>query len=283
MFLKLLGSAAAEGWPALFCTCDACRQARLRGGKDLRRRTTYQLGATVHVDWGPDSYASMINFGLDYAPLEHLFVTHAHSDHWAPRELAYRRHGYSRVAENSRLGVYGNSHVHEALLETNPDLELITTDFHPVTPYEPIELGSEFTAYGFPASHSSEEEMALNYLFMYRGRGLVIGNDTGWWRPEVWDFLQTFPLRVVVMDCTSGPLGTGPKDTQTSWVGTHHLNCEWVVEVRDELARRGALTPDHTFLANHFSHNGGWLHHELEEFFLHRQILVGYDGLEVEL
>jgi phosphoribosyl 1,2-cyclic phosphate phosphodiesterase len=78
----VLGSAAAEGWPAAFCVCEACGEARRRGGKDLRRRTTYQLGDTVRVDWGPDSYASMIALGLDYAPLQHLFITHSHQEHF---------------------------------------------------------------------------------------------------------------------------------------------------------------------------------------------------------
>ena len=27
--------AAAEGWPALFCHCDVCREARRLGGKDV--------------------------------------------------------------------------------------------------------------------------------------------------------------------------------------------------------------------------------------------------------
>lgn len=283
MFLKLLGSAAAEGWPATFCDCEACREARRRGGKNIRRRTTYQLGDTVHVDWGPDSYNSMISFGLDYAPLQHLFITHAHQDHWCPEELAWRRRGYSRIPEGSHLAIYGNSHVEETLLKANPSLDDIAAEFRAVKPYEAIELGPDFTAYGFTASHSTDDELALNYLLMYQGRGLVIGNDTGWWIPESWDFLQSFPLSVVVMDCTSGPLGTGPRDKNTSWVGTHHLNCEWVVEVRDELARRGALMADHTFIANHFSHNGGWLHEQLEEFFTPKGILVGYDGLEVQL
>ncbi|MEN6644406.1 MAG: MBL fold metallo-hydrolase [Armatimonadia bacterium] len=283
MFLKVLGSAAAEGWPATFCDCEACREARRRGGKNIRRRTTYQIGDTVHVDWGPDSYNSMISFGLDYSPLRHLFITHAHQDHWCPEELAWRRRGFSQIPEGSHLAVYGNSHVAEGLLKENPDLEAIAAEFRAVKPYEPIELGPDFTAYGFTASHASEDELALNYLFMYQGRGLVIGNDTGWWIPESWDFLQGFSLSLVVMDCTSGPLGTGPRDQSTSWVGTHHLNCEWVVEVRDELARRGALTADHTFIANHFSHNGGWLHEQLEDFFTPHNILVGYDGLEIDL
>ena len=39
MELQYLGTAAAEGWPALFCDCRICRHARETGGKELRTRT----------------------------------------------------------------------------------------------------------------------------------------------------------------------------------------------------------------------------------------------------
>ena len=29
MEIKYLGTAAAEGWPAVFCTCEACKRARV--------------------------------------------------------------------------------------------------------------------------------------------------------------------------------------------------------------------------------------------------------------
>ena len=31
MKFKYLGTAAAEGWPAMFCSCDACNRARTSG------------------------------------------------------------------------------------------------------------------------------------------------------------------------------------------------------------------------------------------------------------
>lgn len=283
MFLKVLGSAAAEGWPAIFCRCDYCQEARRRGGKDLRRRTSYQLGEQIHVDFGPDSYSSALAFDLDYALLRHLFVTHAHSDHWFPEELRMRREGFSRRLEGTVLTIHGNSHVEAGLQELGEEYSELFLQFCRVEPFERITLDEDWSVVGFPASHSSDDELALNYLFTWRGRNVVIGNDTGWWEPAVWEFLQTVPLHLVVMDCTSGPLGPGPRDAAHSWVGTHHLNCEWVVEVRDELQRRGALADDCTFVANHFSHNGGWLHSDLEAFFLPKDIQVGFDGMELPL
>ena len=37
-----------------------------------------------------------------------------------------------------------------------------------------------------------------------------------------------------------------------------------------------------TFVANHFSHNGHWLYEDLENFFKPHNILVAYDGMEID-
>jgi phosphoribosyl 1,2-cyclic phosphate phosphodiesterase len=50
MEIKVLGSAAAEGWPALFCECEHCEKAKLNGGKDLRSRTSYLLNGKLLLD-----------------------------------------------------------------------------------------------------------------------------------------------------------------------------------------------------------------------------------------
>jgi phosphoribosyl 1,2-cyclic phosphate phosphodiesterase len=81
--LTILGSAAAEGVPALFCDCPTCHEARRRGGRDLRRRTTY-LWEDVLVDLGPDLLSQTLAFGLDLAPLRHALITHTHGDHFLP-------------------------------------------------------------------------------------------------------------------------------------------------------------------------------------------------------
>ena len=61
------------------------------------------------------------------------------------------------------------------------------------------------------------------------------------------------------------------------------LYLDEVVEARDALHARGALQDGCRFVANHFSHNGGWLHARLEEFFAPHGIEVGHDGMVVEI
>ena len=72
MKVTFLGSAAAEGWPALFCVCEACREARRRGGPNLRRRTCYLINADTLVDFGPDIAWQCTEFGIDLADIRVL-------------------------------------------------------------------------------------------------------------------------------------------------------------------------------------------------------------------
>ena len=39
MIFQYLGTAAAEGWPGLFCDCQACEKARAKGGRNIRTRS----------------------------------------------------------------------------------------------------------------------------------------------------------------------------------------------------------------------------------------------------
>ena len=39
MNLTYLGTAAAEGWPGIFCRCEFCERAKRLGGRDIRTRS----------------------------------------------------------------------------------------------------------------------------------------------------------------------------------------------------------------------------------------------------
>ena len=276
MTFTILGTSAAEGWPALYCTCHACEQARRLGGKNIRRRTAYQLGDTIHIDFGPDTYAQMLQFGLRYDRLEHLLITHSHADHLTPSELMYRHPGFAVLPEEAMLTIHGNEHVRRKLWELAEPLHGTLEDcrarFEPVRLFEPVELSEGVTATAILADHAGEEQ-AVNWLLERGGRTLLQGNDTGWWPDETWEFLAGVRLDVAIIECTYGP---NPG-------GHHHLGANEVLQVRDELVKLGALSDDTRVIINHMSHNSGWLHEQYEEFFDPEGIEVAYDGMEIEL
>ena len=56
MRIRLLGTAAAEGWPALFCRCPHCARARAAGGRNVRTRAAANVDGVYQFDFGPDVY-----------------------------------------------------------------------------------------------------------------------------------------------------------------------------------------------------------------------------------
>jgi phosphoribosyl 1,2-cyclic phosphate phosphodiesterase len=270
---KILGTAAAEGWPALFCPCPLCEEARRRRGRDIRRRAAYQLGDRIHVDLGPDTYAQMLEFGLRYDRLEHLLITHSHFDHLCAQEIAFRRPGFAvALPDDAMMTIYGNVHVQQCILAAGVELEACKAQFRLIKPFDLIELGEAVTATPILADHGGEEE-AVNYVFEREARALLQGNDTGFWPEESWEFLSEKSLNVAIIECTYGPKPGG----------RHHLGAYEVLQVRDRLAKLGVLAADCRVVTTHFSHNGGWLHDQLCEFFEPEGIEVAYDGIELEL
>src|SRR5438094_175081 len=146
MEILFCGTAAAEAWPALFCTCDACRRARELGGKNTRSRSAYMLADRIRVDFGPDSNLHQQKYALDYSELEHLVITHSHDDHWFPADLGYRREGFSLVRPEP-LHVWGNAKVEAKFMAVNgPDWSRYFIAFHRIAPWQPIDLGDGLTA-----------------------------------------------------------------------------------------------------------------------------------------
>ncbi len=274
MRITVLGTAAAEGIPAIFCVCDVCKTARERGGREIRRRTAYLIDDAVMVDFGPDSYNSMISFGLDYSGVQHLLVSHSHQDHFALDDLYYRRPGFSVVAEGSLLTVWGNEAVVRRLCErySAEELERMTVAWREVKAFEEVDLG-RYRAVPVRANHGGDAEDAFNWLVEGDGGRVLFGNDTGWWPAETWDFLAGKELDVVFIDSTSGRIPN--RD--------HHMGCEIVAQARDMLWKIGAMAENGRVIAIHFSHNGGMLHDELEEFYGPRGVEVAYDGMVVEV
>ncbi|HBN84914.1 MAG TPA: hypothetical protein DDZ89_13850, partial [Clostridiales bacterium] len=76
MRFKYLGTAAAEGWPAMFCQCEACKKARKAGGKNIRTRSQAVVDDKLLIDFPADTYMHVLYQGLDLANIQHCLITH---------------------------------------------------------------------------------------------------------------------------------------------------------------------------------------------------------------
>jgi phosphoribosyl 1,2-cyclic phosphate phosphodiesterase len=138
MKLLFLGTAAAEGWPALFCRCEDCQRARELGGKNIRTRISLQLGSQYKSDFPPDSYFQMLKYDLSYADLKHLFITHTHQDHLYALDFRMRAAPFV-LSGLEELHVYGSEAVYQEITERVEALDKCKLVLRVVKPFESLQ------------------------------------------------------------------------------------------------------------------------------------------------
>jgi len=277
MKITVLGSAAAEGVPALWCECACCTAARKNGGRDWRRRTSYLIDTDTMIDFGPDAYWQTMTFGIDLLRLKRIVYTHWHTDHLNPVELHWRQEGFSVVGhELEALG----SRATLAEIKFPHGCDMAAMKIKPVE----LTAGQSFqdddlTLLPLAAAHANTSGgEALNYVLTRDGKSILIANDTGWWPDASWQAIaQVLPLDAAIIECTGG-IAPGSIDWQE-----FHLGANGALAFRDRLRELGAITDHTAVLVNHFSHNGNPLQCDLEAFFRPHRIQPAYDGLVLNL
>lgn len=267
MEILYLGTAASEGWPALFCQCQPCQKARKLGGKDIRTRTSVQIDNRYKFDFPPDTYHHVLTHQLNLADIRYLIMTHCHEDHFYWQDLDVRRHPYAHIYDDEGLDVYGDVWVQEMV-----DWDKLAQGgirFHLAEANAVYDLG-DARLYPLKANHFVDKG-ALIYVFEKDGVSLLYGNDTGYFFEEVWEQLEQFKLDVVSLDCTH--------IEEDVW--NNHMGIPAILKTRERMLETGIAHDGTIFVATHFSHNGGLLHHELEAALNPRGFTVAYDGMKL--
>jgi phosphoribosyl 1,2-cyclic phosphate phosphodiesterase len=275
MKVTLLGTSSAEGWPALFCGCDACGKARKSGGKDIRTRCSAIVDDRLQLDFPPDILAQVIHSRLDLRCLAAILFTHAHDDHCAAAQLQYRGHYFVPKPFTDRLGLYGSRDVVAAIRRgldldgDTPDQDRYPFRLNTLTANLTIQV-SDYQITPIPANHDPSQE-CFNFIIQDEfGATLLYATDTGWYQPSTWQVLQRFKLDAVVLEATKGMQEDG-------YAG--HLSIPQVIEFREKLIDEGIFLPDSPMVTTHVSHLCGLMHHELEALLAPHKILAGYDGM----
>ncbi len=272
MRIQILGTAAAEAWPAVFCNCDTCNRARAAGGKNYRSRTSIQIDDICKIDLPPDTYHHMVRESLDLSALAHLFVTHSHTDHFCAGELEWYGPPFAFNLKNPPLRVYGNSAVVAKARSAISAQAAPPVEVFEIQPFVPVNAGS-LTFTPLLASHMPEEQ-CLNYLIASDTASVLYTPDSGEYQQETLDYLCNQKLDMAIVECTLGNQNYPP---------TGHMTFQAVLALRDTLAKHNAVTSETPVIITHFSHNIGMLHEEFEAIANPEGITVAYDGMVVEV
>ncbi|MCP0885775.1 MBL fold metallo-hydrolase [Ligilactobacillus sp. WILCCON 0076] len=276
MKIKYLGTGAAERVPAIFCKCAVCQNAWEKQGKEMRTQTQVLINdGDLMIDFPGDSYHHMMKYNLSFNDIDSLLLTHWHSDHLYAEDLAYRMSDYAQKLTN-KLDVYGNEAVKDFfdrafILEQATDNERI--QYHKRASYEKFQI-KDYQIYSLPAQHGHFEEDCFIYVIQHEGKTLLYMHDTGYPTEEMFNYLKfnEFKFDLVSMDCTSQKMNAGKS----------HMNIEQNLQLMNQLKKLGLIKRETLFVANHFSHNGGATYKEIKEVFDKYNVIVSYDGMELE-
>lgn len=280
MKLQYLGTGAAEGMPALFCSCPVCTRSMKEGGKSLRMRSCSLLNGRVMIDFSPDIFAQKLRFGLKLDDIRTIVFTHAHPDHMD----LYALETLGKASCSMHPGVpekedvvhlYGSRYVKARFERIFEEANVLRERFcfHEVQPYVPFEAAG-CTFHPLRANHRPREvEDCLIYAVEDGQSALLYANDTGALDTEVDDYLAARGLRfdLVSMDCARGLLP-----------GDGHMGFAECRALMTRLKTKGLLQENARTILNHLSHMHNMTHSEWEQFAAPYGVEVAYDGLIVD-
>lgn len=268
MIIKLLGTGAADGIPALFSETEVSKHARAHGGKDVRSRSAAIIDGHLKIDLPPDTLLQLSREKLDARDWSAILFTHSHEDHLAVAELQYALYPFNDY-DYPGFTVYGNATVAEIINNRYPDWPM---DIVTIKSFECFRHG-EYSITPIRANHKQDED-CHNFIIDDGKSSMLYATDTGVWHEPTWEFLSDFRFDGLVIECTEGI-------HRTTYYG--HLDVAECINVIERLRRIGALKENSKAVTTHHSHLGGVTHAQLEATLNPHNIIVGYDGLEFEI
>ncbi len=269
MKIQILGTAAAEGFPGIFCNCQHCQKARKLGGKNIRTRSSAIIDDILKIDFPPDTNHHVLTHQLDLFKVKHLLFTHTHSDHFHPRDIGMRSPGFAHNIPYP-IHIYGHD---VAIANCKAVLPSIEEHYHfkLIQPFNTYQIDSARVT-PLLADHNPFETCLL-FFIEKDGKTLFYGHDTGWFPDVTWDWLMDKKIDVAILDCTNGLI---PERR-------NHLNIEAVKDIQKIFQKNNMIHKGSQMIATHYSHNIGLMHEELEELFSPSGIQVAFDGMIIHI
>lgn len=272
MKIQFLGTAAAEGFPAVFCNCEFCQKARTLGGRNIRTRSQSIVNNELLIDLPADTYHHFLQNGIMGHKIKYLFVTHSHEDHFYPDELNMRHGAFAHNMDAPTLKVFLNEGAYRKLAEQLKKYQNIEVNL--ISYFETVELdGYRVTA--LPARHFDGDK--ANFYIIEGSQTILYAHDTGYFFDSVFDFIKEkgFKFDLVTMDCTNVDIPI--PDTGS------HMGLPNIRRCLERLTEIGAVDENTIKVINHFSHNGNPLQEALEQKVKADGYLVAFDGMTAEI
>ena len=276
MKIKILGTAAAEGVPAMFCNCENCVKARALKGKNLRSRAQALINDDLLIDFGPDTYLNGQRFGIDLSAVKYFLITHTHSDHHCAYDFDNINAATDRTQE--KVNILGPEMVMNNLRSVIPYSMSSLFDSGKVV-FSGLEAfkKQQFGDYCITPLKAYHQQGAFVYIIERDGKSIFYCLDTGKLPDEDHEYLATLKkaFDLVIIDCTYGRV---PADKYGG-----HMSLYDDAKQIELMKRAGAVDENTKVIVNHFAHWHIPSHDEMQEMADEFGYTVAYDGIEIEV
>lgn len=271
MKIKYLGTAAAEGVPAIYCECDTCKRARSLGGKEIRTRSQALIDGKLMLDFPADTYWHSIQYGINLKDVHHYLITHSHGDHFHPGDMSML--GWAHFPENNPpYNFYGGAEIAEKSehAENVANGKLKT---HVLEPFNTYDIGG-YKVTPLKANHGTETPFI--YIIEKDDKTLFYAHDTGILTDETMKYLEENKpyFDYISWDCCSG--------NEETIDYFSHLCMGYIRDLRAKFENLGICDGKTVHCVNHFSHNGKNILYVDREIYEKQGYIMAYDGMEVE-
>ena len=273
MKVVLLGTAAAEGIPGIFCNCETCQKALKLGGKDYKTRQQALID-NILIDFGADTYMHFLKAGRTLYDIENVLITHAHFDHFIPEEFYNRAYGMAYNFTSPKLTFYCNQAVYNRM-QSNLDEGLLKNNYNIilVKDYISFEIEGHIIT-PMPAIHSSNEESHI-YLLEKENKCVLYCLDTGIIKEDkMYNWLKenNKHIDLIIFDCTKG--------AKESNYYTH-MSMSENNYMKEKFISFGICDTKTKYVCTHFSHNCKMNHCELEDAAKKYGLEIAFDNMEI--
>ena len=280
MKITFLGTAAAEGFPAIFCNCEYCQKARENKGKNIRSRHQTLINDDLLIDFPADTYHHALYNELRLDKVKYLVLTHSHSDHFYPQELKMKVVPYAHNQQSEKLTVYGGSGTENLFFENLKDFTLNGFQekvvFNFIENYKPVNIGGGYIITSLPARHEFGNDARI-YIIDKDGKKILYAHDTGILYDEIYDYFSNEKIKFdfISLDCTNGELLFPDQSS--------HMGFSQIERVIKKLYQINAIDEKTIKYINHFSHNANPLQENLEKTAEKYGLKVAFDGEIINL
>ncbi len=279
MKIRFLGTAAAEGVPAISCSCRVCKESRQKGGKNIRSRSQALINGDLLIDYNADTFWHSNTYGVDLAEIDDCIITHSHEDHLYCDEMYNYRPDFCHGRTNV-MNFYSAQSGYQMIKQVadNECMKGFVVP-HLVEAYTPFTVcNGKYDVLPLEANHS-QSSSPLIYSISDGTKKLLYAHDTGWLNDNAWAALKARGYHdLVTIDCTGG-IGLNGE-----WINGH-MTLGTVLRMLDEMKAIGVIDGKTITIINHFSHNGGQNYDELCKYVKENvdsyDLIVSYDGMTV--